>query len=161
MQDSFNQQFRELMWRQRLSAEEQSRLSDFLAAHPQLRQEWELEKRLTQSLDRLRPVPVSSNFTARVLQAAAKAPVQKRSWLEQFKLPRWAPQLAGVSLMLALGLFCLRQYDTSHHQQIARDLVPITRTADLPEMDWLKDYEAIDRLSKVQVGDSELLAALQ
>jgi len=69
MPNSDSQELTERAWRRALSPDEKARLRQHLAAHPQARRQWECEVALTNALNRLPPAPVSSNFTALVLQA--------------------------------------------------------------------------------------------
>ena len=59
---------REASWRRKLTPEEEQQLRLWLAAHPEAEAEWEAETALNEKLAALPEVPVSSNFTARVLE---------------------------------------------------------------------------------------------
>ncbi len=156
------QQLKELAWRRPLHPDEQARLETFLAANPEGRGDWELDLQLTRQLGQLPSAPVSSNFTARVMQAAMRpAPVQKTGWLQRLALPRWLPRYAMVMALVALAGLSVHQYQTLQNSRNARDLAQVTRVAALPEMDWFQDFETINRLSQVQVADNDLLTTLQ
>ena len=68
MNDKRNERWRELSWRHSLPPAERERRRAWLADHPESRAEWEVEAGLTEALDRLPNVPVSSNFTSLVMR---------------------------------------------------------------------------------------------
>ena len=116
MPDSLSQELAELAWRRSLTPDEQARLRQYLAAHPQARCQWEGEAALTRGLNRLPPAPVSSNFTALVLQAVQRAPVHP-VWRRRFDpaswFPRgWMPRAALGATMVCLSLLTVREYQT-------------------------------------------------
>jgi hypothetical protein len=169
MQEADFQNLKETNWRRPLRAMELARLRQFLAAHPEFQKEWDEEAALDRLLQRLPAAPVSSNFTARVMQAAQRSPARS-GWRQRFagrfagrfgapavSRPRWA---VGVALV-AMGLLAFRGYQIERRAQSARDLASVSRLAALPPLAWLKDFDTIDRLNKVQVADDDLLAALQ
>jgi hypothetical protein len=164
MRTSDYEQFRDLMGRKSLSEGQRQFLREYLAAHPESRVQWELERCLDSCLDRLSDVPVSSNFTARVLQAAVQTPAPRTigagAWGWR-TFVQWIPRLAVAMLVMGVGVMAFQQYDTTRHRQMAHQLAVVSQVAQLPRMEWLKDFDTIDRLSKVQVADQELLAALQ
>lgn len=162
MDDSAYQQLKELAWRSHLPPDEKARLESFLASHPDEQANWELDLQLTRRLEQLPVAPVSSNFTARVMQAVLRpAPVQKASWFERLALPHWLPRYAIITALMVLVGLSFHQYQVLQHSRNARDLAQVTRVAALPEMDWLRDFETINRLSQVQVADNDLLTTLQ
>jgi hypothetical protein len=159
------QELTELAWRRALTPEEQARLRQFLAAHPEARSQWEYEAALTRSLNQLPPAPVSSNFTALVLQAVQRAPAQPAwprrldpaSWLPA----AWMPRLAVGAAMLCLSLLTVREYQTLQRQRIARDLASVGSLAALQPLDWMQDFQTIEKLNRAEVADDELLKVLQ
>lgn len=159
------QDIKELSWKRPLNAAEQAQLDHYLAAHPEARAEWQQDALLSRSLRRLPNVPVSSNFTSLVLQQVQRAPA-KRSWLESLNLaqwlhPGWLPRVAGTCAVFALSAFSVYHHENSTRHNNAEMVASAGRVAALPRIDWLKDFETISRLSKVQVADDELLAVLR
>src|SRR5262245_66668141 len=69
MSDSLYKELLEASWRRKLTPEEETRLQHYLAAHPEAQAEWEDEMALSFHLRQLPDAPLSSNFTARVLEA--------------------------------------------------------------------------------------------
>ena len=53
------------------------------------------------------------------------------------------------------------KYQAVHRAQVAREVASVGRLAALAPMDWLKDFDTINRLNKVTVADDDLLAVLQ
>ncbi len=145
----------EMNWRRPLTAAE---LRDVLAKKPDARAEWESEIRLTQALGKLPNAPVSSNFTARVLQAieleskCAERDFSPR-WLVWLR-SGWIPKLAFASLVVCSGLFSYHQHGVANRKNLARDMATISGVVAeySPE-----DLDAIRNLDKAK-PDTELLA---
>jgi hypothetical protein len=165
MQDGLYQNLKEAAWRRPLTAVEQARLQELLAAHPEWRESWDQEAALNGLLRRLPGAPVSTNFTARVLQAARHLPPKPvwRRRLEWFSwLPAgWMPRAALGGAMVCCALLSFHQYQTLRRAQVAREVVSVSRLAGLPSIDWLENFDTINRLNKVKVADDDLLTVLQ
>jgi anti-sigma factor RsiW len=163
-----NPEFNQLIdaaWRRSLTPEEQGRLRRYLAGHPLARAQCDEEVALTRTLNRLAPAPISSNFTARVMQAVERAPA-RRTWLRRLDLDAWLPagwmpRLALGAAMVCVSLLTIREYQDIQRKQMARDLASVSRLAALPPVDWLRNFDTIDRLNRVKVADEDLLSALQ
>ena len=69
MNESDYMKLREEAWRRPLTAGEKSQLQSYLLVHAEAQAEWEEEAALTQLLARAPDAPLSSNFTARIMQA--------------------------------------------------------------------------------------------
>jgi len=167
MQNRDLQRLSEAAWRRRLTVEEQARLRQYLASHPEAKGSWEDDLALTRALNRLPAVTVSSNFTALVMQAARKAPV-RQVWWRQIDLADWfpagwRPRLALGTAMVCLSLLTIREYQTfqQQRQRMARDLASIGSLASNLPVDSLKNFDTIKRLSQIQVADEELLRVLR
>ena len=161
MQDTEFQNLKEISWRRALSSQEAARLRQWLATHPESRAQWEQEAALDRLLHRLPAASVSSNFTARVVQAAQKAAPVRVGW-RVWRLPvPWLPRFALGVATVCVGFLSFQGYQTAQRAHAAKELAAFSRLAALPPMGWLKDFDTIERLNKVQVADDELLAALQ
>jgi hypothetical protein len=165
MEKTEYQNLKEAGWRRPLTAAERARLREFLAAHPEWQETWEQEAALTGLLRRRPGAAVSTNFTARVVQAAQRLPV-KPAWrrrLEMFPwLPAgWAPRATLATAMVCCGLFSFHEYGTLRRVQMAREVAGIIREPGLPSIDWLENFDTIDRMNKVEVADDGLLMVLQ
>ena len=167
MNSSEFNQLLEIQWRRRLTAVEQQRVLAHLAEHPAERERWAEEEGLKRLLGQLPDVPLASNFTAQVLQAVAKAPSRPRSaflihgwkWLSP---TTWARRTILASGIIGLIVLISHSYQLHTRIQLARSVAEVSRVAALPDIEILKDYDAISRLSQVPpVVDEDLLAALQ
>ncbi len=159
------QKLKEAGWRRPLTAAEQGRLREFLAAHPEWRESWNQEAALNGLLRRMPTPAVSTNFTARVLQAAQRLPA-KPAWrrrLESFPWfsADWIPRAALGLAMVCCALLSFHQYQSLRRAHVAREVASVSRLAGLPSIDWLENFDTIDRLNKVKVADDDLLAVLQ
>jgi anti-sigma factor RsiW len=165
MDDQEFQQIKETTWRRALRQEEAAAMEQFLEAHPAERRQWLEEAALNRLLDGLPAVPVSSNFTARMLQAAQRARALP-TWRDWLSPEGWLPQgqmarVAMCSMMVCLGVFSFREYQGLHRARMAREVADVSRVAALPPMEWLKDFDTINKLNQVKVADDDLLAALR
>src|SRR5678815_1159608 len=108
--DRFFESWRETGWRRRLTPAEEKRFAEWLAEHPDAQNECAAETNLNELLDGLPDVPVPSNFTARVVQAAqrqATVPTKKKLSFSDEALAwwmRWLPKSALAAMLLAAGL---------------------------------------------------------
>jgi hypothetical protein len=165
MRDDDYTKMRETGWRRTLTSEEKAALQEFLKAHPAVRRDWEEDAALTRVLQGWGAPPVSTNFTARLLLAAQKAPVQ-RTWADWFALEEWLPEnrswrVAMCSMALCVGLFSFHESTVIHRTRMARQLADVSRVAVLPRMEWLKNFDTIKGMSQTKVADDDLLTALQ
>jgi hypothetical protein len=153
------EKLKEASWRRKLTDEEQTALNGYLAAHFEERALWPEESGLNQMLAGLPDAPVSTNFTARVLQAverdATSASRRSHGIFHWLKL-NWVPRIAVMIVLVCGGFVSLQRY---HRVQIAHDVAAVSSVATVPPQ-WLQDFDAINRLSQPPV-DNELLAALQ
>lgn len=155
MDNSEYQRLRELAWRKGIKDPLEPIQSQ------QVQQELREERQLTRCLNGLVNAPVSSNFTARVLQAAIKPAAPRRlTWWQRLALPKWAPRLAMGALMVSLGVFTVQQYKSAQNMRRAQDLASVSQLAQLSDVDWLDNFETINRMSQVQAADDELLNSL-
>lgn len=158
-------EYRELMeasWRRPLTEAEEARLQAFLAAHPDEQAKWESELSLNHLLEQLPDVPVASNFTARVVQAAQREAARPaaRPFLQSLRhwlMPRrvaWA----GVAVAACVTWFAVHQAETSARVRRANELVVISRAAVVSDPSVMENFDAIQRLPYAE--DEELFAVL-
>lgn len=165
MNDPVYHELRDLAARRRLTPGEESRLEAWLQAHPEGRAAWEQEAALDRLLRELPPVPVSSNFTALVLQAldaeerAAARAAQPAPWRLSWR-NIFSPRVASVGLLLALGVAGAFEYRIYRRTQLARGVRDVTSVVALTGPEVLQDFEAIHELPPAR-ADLDLLAALQ
>ena len=143
-----------------LSPEEESQLEAWLAAHPDARAAWEADRALGRALQSLPDVPVSSNFTARVLQELdleeARESRKPRGWRLLWPRFGWATAAA-----LALTVFGTQQFRTAQRTQLAADAALVSKDiARLP--DAFRDFDVVESLREIPAAsDDGILAALQ
>ena len=161
MNDVRKEELIRLSMQRELTIEEESKLESWLATHPEARAQWEEERALSRAIQSLPDVPVSSNFTARVLQAvdadhAAETRKERSSPWFRFLLPRigWA---VAVTVLVAVGI---RSTIRPKPEDVLVNL-PVD-FAKLPTPDVLADFDAINQLRQASVTtDDRLLEALQ
>lgn len=165
MKDSVYQKLKESSWQRKLSPQEEAELDAYMVAHPEARADWEAETGLNQLLDKLPDAPLSSNFTAQVLQAVQLeetrlSRVQKRGWTAWRTGFRWVFRSAIAGFAACLGLLGLHQYQLSQQVAMARNVEATVAIA--PKVEWLQDFDTIHQMSNVSSpADEELLAALK
>ena len=157
-----------LSLKRELTPDEKSRLEAWLAATPEARASWKEDRALGRALRALPDVPVSSNFTALVLQAVEleerhKERAAKRSW-RQVLWPRVSWGLAAAVLACA-GVF---EYRVIKGGQFAEAVKDVSRElAALPAPNALEDFDAINQMrqsalrSVAVTADDDLLKAFQ
>jgi hypothetical protein len=165
MKNAEYQKLKEASWRRPLTAAEQARLREWLAVHPDAQEAWDKEAALNGLLRRLPVAAVSNNFTARAVQAARRLPAKPawRSWLETFPwLPAgWVSRAALAAAMVCSGMLSFHEYEAMRRAQEAQAVANVSRLAALPSIDWLENFDTINRLNKVKVADDDLLTVLQ
>ncbi len=171
MNDSDFNKLRAASWRRKLTPAEEMQAQAFLAAHAGAQAEWEEDLALTRQLQELPDAPVSSNFTALVLQSIeaetnrdsrpASLEGRGRGWLGRF-----VPRLALASLTVALGAGIFFQHQEHSRKQMVLGVKEFLKLASLPvsvsDPGVLGDFDAIQQLHSVSFSkDDDLLAALQ
>ena len=164
--DRFFERLRETAWRRKLTPAEEQQLAEWLAEHPDAQNEWASEANLNEMLESLQDVPVSSNFTARVVQAAqseTRATVRRK-----FLLPglmahwmSWLPKAALASVLLAAGLASYLHMQAERRAEWAASLTTVAQLPPVPNPEVLKDFDAIAALSSTPPADEELLKVMQ
>jgi negative regulator of sigma E activity len=103
---------------------------------------------------------VSSNFTARVMQAVELEEMQSartRGWLWNWHslLPR---ATATAAVVIAAGLAFYQHEIYTGRVEIAKNVVLVANAQPLPSMDALQNFDAIQRMSQPAHADEGLLA---
>jgi hypothetical protein len=161
MKDVRNDELIRLSMKPALPPDDEARIEAFLATHPEARATWEEERALGRALQALPDVPVSSNFTARVLQAVdlegtrAGREQTKRGWLRAF----W-PRLSWAGLATLLAFFFVHEVRVRKQAQVAGDVILISKdSSKLPSAEVLRDFDAINQMRAA--SDDELLVVLK
>ena len=165
--DALYNRLRETSRQRKLTEAEQAELCTYLIAHREAQADWEAEAGLNEVLSQLKDASVSSNFTARVLQAVeheaaarARAPLAKWAWWWR-GLSRM-PKAATAVLVVGLGLMAYHRQQVSTRIELAKSLMAVADVRSLPtNPQILQDFEAIRRLSQTPRADEELLALLK
>ena len=135
--------------------------------HPESQLEWESDTALNLALSNLPNTPLSSNFTARVLQAIDLEELREHrrrspDWIQRVRL--WLPRMAVASLVVGLGGLGYQQVRLHQiRDEQARSVALISKVAvALPDMSMWQDFDAIARLGQTQpsANDQILWAAL-
>jgi anti-sigma factor RsiW len=154
----------EKRWRHPLTAVEEASVRAWLTQHPESRADWDLETRLSETLEQLPDVPVPSNFTARVLQAIEReAPAPRHSpartpWFMRLLLPRIAVA------MVALGIFMVyheHTATTARRAEVVRGVKVVSGVSSLPSPEILQDFDTIRQLPASTGPDPELIALMK
>jgi negative regulator of sigma E activity len=119
-----------------------------------------LQNELRELLSRLPDAPVSSNFTARVMQAVEREDLQAartRGWRWRWRslLPRAA---ATATVAIAAGFAFYQHEIYNQRAEIAKNVVRVANAQPLPSVDALQNFDAIQRMSQPAHADEELLA---
>ena len=164
MNEQSYKQLLEESWRRALTPEEETRLQLYLAANPERQQQWEDEAALTDALHRLPNAPLSSNFTALVMQAVDKEERISASrhatvtWWRQ-----WLPKLAPVGLAAVVLLSGANLYRLHNQKQATKKVGLVSELAGAFESpEAFAEFEMIQQLRAAPTfGDEDLVAVLQ
>jgi hypothetical protein len=109
---------------------------------------------------RLPDAPVSSNFTARVMQAVELDELQaarSRGWRWNWRA--FMPRAAAAAVMVVAAGFTFYQHELYNRRaEIATSVVLVARAQPLPSVDALQNFDAIQRMSQPAHADEGLLA---
>jgi anti-sigma factor RsiW len=163
--DPIYDHWRELSWRRKLTGAEEAELRAWLAARPEAQADWESEARLNAALGRLADVPVPSNFTARVLQAAereAAAELRRPEWKGWGWLRlRWLPKAALTATVVSAGVASCLVIQDAQRKRLVESVAAVSAVPSVPSPEILRDFDAIRASDPTPVPDEKLLAALQ
>jgi anti-sigma-K factor RskA len=159
--DPFYEKLREISWRRKLTSVEERDLRQWLAAHPEVQETFELEMGLTEAVGKMADVPVASNFTARVLQAVereerAQGRERETRWKLWRRLPRWLPKVASATLVVTIAgsVYLYHQSVEAGQKELVKRLAKVP----LPSPEILTNFEAIRIVSTTPAPDEQLLA---
>ena len=166
MKDSEFNQWLELGERRPRTAEATARLDRYLAEHPEARAGWEEERALDALLHQLPPIPVSSNFAARVRQAVERldSPRASARWKSGWRvwLWRWVRPLTWATGLAGLLWLAGYEYQLQTRTKLAQSVIIVSRVGLPSNAQVLEDFDAINRMAQAPpVVDKDLLAALQ
>ena len=158
------QRWREVTWRRPLTAAEADELRQWLAQHPAATADFAGEAELSRLLDRLPEAPVSSNFTARVLQQieretampAPRTPPGAAWWWRVF-----APRAALATVLALTGLMAYQVAQTQRSARMAEQLAVVASVHAVLPPRTQQDFDVLNFRVVGPPADEELLALLQ
>ena len=163
--DPIYNQLRELSWRRRLTGAEEAQLRAWLVAHPEAQADLEAEAGLNAVLGRLPDVPVPSNFTTRVVQAAereAAAGLRQPGWKwGVWPRLRWLSRVALTATVVSAGVVSCLVIQDAQRKKLAESVVAVSAVSSLPGPEILKDFDAIRASNPTPLPDEQLLAVLK
>lgn len=169
MNDPVYDELIRLTLKRELTSEDTMRIEAGLAAHPEWRDRFDGEAVLGRALRALPDVPVSSNFTAIVMEAieldarAAGRGIAGRRWWIAWLRPSVGWGCAGVAAVV-IGAY---QYHAVRITRMAQDIRSVSHEMaalpkSLPGPEIFKDFDTIDHMRQVSVtSDDDLLKVLQ
>ncbi len=168
MKDPLENHYRELGWRQQLTAEDRAALEKFLAAHPEAREAWEAESQLNRLLEKLPEAPpVASNFTALVMQAVERDTASARQrpaigW-RGFSLRAWLVRGAMVCAIVGAGRLAFYQHQLGERRAMAQDVAALAEAYSAAGPAPTQDFASISRLNIETPAkpDTTLIALMQ
>jgi hypothetical protein len=119
----------------------------------------DVQGQLRRLLSRLPEAPVASNFTARVMQAIELEEQHHSRW----RIFGWhwraiIPRAAATAIVLGVATFTFRQHEILvQQQQLARNAA-LVASQQMPSVDALRNFDAIQRMGQTAHPDDELLA---
>jgi hypothetical protein len=162
MNDSELNKLRDAAWRGKLTPAEEARLQAHLVLQPDEQADWEEDLALTSAIRAVPNAPLSSNFTAQVMQAVAceqreverRGPVASpwRAWWHRFHT-----RLAWAALILLGGPTALLFYQNASQKAFVRNVAEVSTLAALPGAEVLQDFEAINQLRHASAASDEAL----
>jgi anti-sigma factor RsiW len=153
--------------RDELTEEDRATFEQLLSRDPAFRADWASERALDRAISTLPNAPLSSNFTARVLQLASlpEAPAAPARARVRWPILRWTGAMAAI---LVLALTAARHQHTTAQRQLAENVnifreVASVISPELPPTEVFANFDSIQRLSIPAESemDMELLLALQ
>ena len=110
-------------------------------------------------LCRLPDVPVSSNFTARVMQAIELEEKRHSRWhIFEWNWRVFVPRATVTAAVVVFASFGFHQHELAvHRQMLAKDVALIT-SQPVPGVDALNNFDTIQRMAQPARPDNELLA---
>jgi hypothetical protein len=157
-------------WKRPLTEEERAGLDAWLALHPAEHAEWDVEAALNRALDTLPAPPVSSNFTALVMQAVDRETSRSARSASSAVGSFWA-RLSGLfrrpamrvawAALLVCGIgLAYHAHQTDLRRDVATGLKAVASVASVPTLSdpaVFEDFDTIRRLAQSSAGDDEEL----
>lgn len=113
-------------------------------------------------LSRLPNQPVASNFTARVMQAIELE--DAKASRSRFRNPLWllrifAPRAAVAAIALGLAVVIYQRHEFDQRMELAKNVALVAQAHQMPSLEALKNFDAIQRMGQATPhADEELIA---
>jgi hypothetical protein len=121
-----------------------------------------IQNELRQLLTRLPDAPVASNFAARVMQAVElEESRQSRKRGFHWNWHAWLPRIAVASVVIVFGSVTFQHFERNAHRSALAKNVALVAEAPMPDVDALKNFDLIRRMSQPARPDNELLALMK
>jgi negative regulator of sigma E activity len=118
-----------------------------------------LQNELREILSRLPDAPVASNFTARVMQQIElEESRQSRKWNFIFNWRAFLPRAAVATVAILFAGLTLQHHELNAQRAARARNVALVAGTPMPDVDALKNFDAIQRMSQPARADEELLA---
>jgi hypothetical protein len=119
----------------------------------------DVQKQMRRLLTRLPDVPVASNFTARVMQAIELEEMRQSRW----RLFGWhwrviIPRTAAATVIVGLAGFTFYQHEIYVQQVALAKSAALVASQQMPSVEALRNFDAIQRMGQTARPDNELLA---
>jgi hypothetical protein len=121
-----------------------------------------IQNELRELLTRLPDAPVASNFTARVMQAVELEELrQLRKWGFNWNWHALLPRIAVASVVIVFGSVTFQHHERNIHRSALAKNVALVAEAPMPDVEALKNFDIIRRMSQPARPDNEILALMQ
>lgn len=122
----------------------------------------ELQNELRELLSRLPDAPVASNFTARVMrQIDLEESRRARKWDFILNWRAFLPRAAVATVAILFGGLTLQHHELNAQRATLAKNVALVAGTPVPDVDALKNFDAIQRMSQPAHADEELLALMK
>ena len=161
--DPVYQRLREIGWRRALTDEEQSELRAWLAAHPEAATDIKLETALNSALTKPPSIPLSSNFTSRVMAAIEQDEAAQNRATSRPKTHWWrifVPRFAIATLVVVTITLGYRHNVATHRMELTDAAKKIAESRVLSDMAVIEDFETIRSLNPAEATVDENLLAM-
>ena len=118
-----------------------------------------LQNELRELLSRLPDAPVASNFTARMMQQIdLEESRHARKWNFILNWHAFLPRAAVATVAILFAGLTLQHHELGEQRaQVAKNVALVAETP-MPDVEALKNFDAIRRMSQPARADNELLA---
>ena len=122
-----------------------------------------IQNELRGLLSRLPDAPVASNFTARVMQAVELEESRRaRRWNFIWNWHALLPRIAVTAATVLFAGAAFHHHElNAHRAALAKNVALVAEAQPLPDVDALKNFDAIQRMGQPARADDELLALLK